>query len=429
MLDKFPGRRRLWLLTLLVFSCVFLLQSLSYADNGELETIHKAIKEKKAHWVAGETSVSKLSPEARKKHAAALKPFLREEEHEAAAEEQAGLASVTAPPSYNWGSTGDATAPSYVTPVRDQGGCGSCWAFATTAALESQVLLENNAPGVNLDLSEQLMVSCSGAGNCGGGYINSASDYLRDLGLPAETYFPYTATNNFCANASPDWTDNVYRLSGWHWAATTSPTVDGLKNALVTYGPLATMMSVYADFFSYQSGVYSYVSGTFQGWHCILIVGYDDAGQYFIAKNSWGAGWGESGFFRVAYSELKNVVNFGDYTVAYEGSPSLLGPQPEPQPQPQPQPQPCTFSLSPTSQTFKAAGGSGSIIVSTQGSCAWTAVSNVAWISVNSGNTGSGSGTVSFAVATNGGAQRSGTITAVGQTFTVTQQKLLRTRK
>jgi C1A family cysteine protease len=432
---NFLSRRRSWLIILLAFSFVFLLQSFACADPKELATIQKAIKGKKAHWVATETPFSQLSPEARKKRVEALKPLLREQEHEEAAEEQAALATVTPPANYDWSSHTVNTAPSFVTPVRDQGGCGSCWAFATTAALESQVLMENNAPGVDLNLSEQIMVSCSGAGSCGGGYINTSSDFLRQMGLPTETYFPYTATNNSCTSAPSDWTNNVYKINGWHWVATTSPTVASLKSALVTYGPLATMMSVYSDFGYYKAGVYSQVSGSFVGWHCILIVGYDDANQCFVVKNSWGANWGESGFFRIAYSQVGNAVSFGDYTVAYDGSPSVIGPQPDPQPlppppppppDPQPQPQPpCTFSLSPSGQTFKPAGGSGSILVSTQGTCAWTAVSNVDWIAFPPGVTvsGNGSGQVSFTVLANTGTQRSGTITAAGQTFTVTQQK------
>jgi len=81
-------------------------------------------------------------------------------------------------------------------------------------------------------------------------------------------------------------------------------TINDIKTALATYGPLTTTFTVYSDFFSYRSGVYTYTSGTYQGGHAVLIVGYDDPGQYFIVKNSWGTGWGEAGFFRIAYSEV-----------------------------------------------------------------------------------------------------------------------------
>jgi len=83
----------------------------------------------------------------------------------------------------------------YVTPVRDQGSCGSCWAFSTTAALESYTLIQNNTPDVNLDLSEQVLVSCGQAGNCKGGWPDRASDYLKSSGLPLESCYPDTALN------------------------------------------------------------------------------------------------------------------------------------------------------------------------------------------------------------------------------------------
>jgi C1A family cysteine protease len=77
-------------------------------------------------------------------------------------------------------------------------------------------------------------------------------------------------------------------------------------------------MNVYADFFSYVSGVYSYTKGTYQGGHAVLIVGYDHTYQYFIVKNSWGDDWGEAGYFKIAYSQLTNVVKFGQYTILYQ---------------------------------------------------------------------------------------------------------------
>ena len=100
---------------------------------------------------------------------------------------------VGAPPSLDWRNNGG----NFVTPVRNQGGCGSCWAFATTAALESSVLRAENTPGVDLNLSEQVLISCGSsggndAGSCSGGYISYASDYIRNTGLPLETCYPYT---------------------------------------------------------------------------------------------------------------------------------------------------------------------------------------------------------------------------------------------
>ena len=202
-----------------------------------------------------------------------------------------------------------------MTGIRNQGSCGSCWAFATTAALESNVLISS---GIRPDLSEQILVSCGNAGSCNGGYPTTASSFIRDTGLPAETYYPYAATNGACANAIAGWQNATSRISSWHYVGnTTSPTVDQIKSELVTYGPLVTTFDVYSDFYYYSGGVYQYTSGTYEGGHAVLIVGYDDSGQYFIVKNSWGGSWGESGYFRVGYSELNSIIKFGDWTLAY----------------------------------------------------------------------------------------------------------------
>jgi hypothetical protein len=96
--------------------------------------------------------------------------------------------------------------------------------------------------------------------------------------------------------------------------------VAAIKDALVNYGPLVTTFNVYADFFGYDGGIYSYTSGAYQGGHAVLIVGYDDANSCFIVKNSWGTWWGEAGFFRIAYSQLASPIYFGSGTLTYYGS-------------------------------------------------------------------------------------------------------------
>ena len=137
------------------------------------------------------------------------------------------------------------------------------------------------------------------------------------------------------------------------------------------------MMAVYTDFYSYGSGVYSYAYGSLQGSHAILIVGYDDSGQYFSVKNSWGTGWGESGYFRIAYSQLTNQVGFGKWTIAYINTPGS-----------------CAYSIYPTSQSVTATGGNSSVNVTGASGCSWVATSNASWITLTSGSSGTGNGTV-----------------------------------
>ena len=385
-------------------ACIFLAASLSLAD--EISQVRSAILARQANWQAGETSMTLLSPAERRARLGIVKPSLP------VGAEMMAMADppiVGAPASLDWRSNGG----DFVTPVRNQGGCGSCWAFAATAALESSVLRAQNTPGIDLNLSEQVLISCGSsgghdAGGCGGGtiYPSYASDYIRDTGLPLETCYPYTATDGSCGSACGTYQSATYQIASWAYVATTSPTVSAIRDALVSYGPLATTMDVYEDFYSYTTGVYSYATGAYEGGHAVLIVGYSDAGQYFIVKNSWGAGWGESGYFRIAYSELGTVVSFGQYTMRYTGSA-------------------CSYFVTPSSQSLGQPAGSGTVTVATQSGCAWTAVSNAAWITVSSGSNGTGNGTVNYSAAENTAAKsRSGTLTIAGKTFTVTQAGL-----
>jgi C1A family cysteine protease len=275
----------------------------------EIDEINAAIAREGAEWVAGETSLSRLSHAERQSRLGLLPPVITEDEwvieH---------FTPMALPSHIDWRDNGG----NYVTPIRDQKSCGSCWAFAATAALESATLIALGTPGVDLNLAEQILVSCSGAGSCGGGSPGSASSYIKNTGLPLESCYSYTGTNGNCSNACSNWQASSYKITDYYYVTTSSPTVETLKNALYNYGPLATTMQVYSDFDSYKSGIYSHVTGYLRGGHAILLVGYDDPGQYFICKNSWGTWWGDSGFFKIAYSQINSVVNFGDYTIAYD---------------------------------------------------------------------------------------------------------------
>lgn len=303
--------------SILLVSLAIILPTNANAGKANLEKVKAEIKAKKARWIAGETSISKLPPHERRKRLGAILPSGTALTDSLSAE-SLSLEAAALPATLDWRNNGG----NYVTPIRDQGSCGSCWAFATTAALESKVLISQGTPGVNLDLSEQVLVSCSGAGSCAGGSPNWAAKFISDTGLPLESCYPYTATNGNCLNACPNWWNNTYTI--YSVAGLSLPTTpDAIKNALTIHGPLVTMMAVYTDFYYYTSGIYSYATGGFVDYHAVLIVGYDDVGQYFIVKNSWGTGWGEAGFFRIAYSQLYNNIHFGEGTLAYLDGPNI----------------------------------------------------------------------------------------------------------
>lgn len=283
-----------------------------------LEEISRAIQSRGARWTAGENSMTRLPAAARRKRLGNLSISGALPLETAPGQTSTAQAPVTgsSPATLDW----RANNGNFVTPVRDQGACGSCWAFAAAAALESRYLITSNRPGHDLNLSEQVLVSCSGAGTCNGGYISFASDYLRDSGLPLEPCYPYLAANGTCADACANWQATGYRISGWRYVTTSTATVTALKAALTTYGPLVTTMVVYSDFYAYNSGIYSRTSTTREGGHAVLLVGYDDTNHCFIVKNSWGTGWGESGFFRIAYSELDTATGFGLFTIAFDAA-------------------------------------------------------------------------------------------------------------
>lgn len=404
-------RRKLFSTCIISIVIVFALlinSGFARVDMEELDHIRNAIKAKGAKWHADETSMSRLSHEERK-----MRLGLHVDEEAAALvsdTSEAPLATVEgAPATLDWRNNGGMT---YVSTVKDQGPCGSCWAFAVAAALESQVMLGTS--GTQIDLSEQTLVSCSGAGTCSGGYPTYASNYIRDVGLPVETCFPYTATDNSCANACANWQAATYKAKGWHYAsATTYPQrVQDIKTALFTYGPVLATFAVYGDFFSYRSGVYSYTTGDYAGGHGVLIVGYDDVNQAFIVKNSWGTGWGEAGYFMIAYSEVGGQSHFGSTVLAYDG----YGDNPPP-------PSTCTYTLSPVSKNFKATGGTGSFTVSTQSGCPWSAINPVTWIKATSASSGIGNNTVTYTVDPNTGAARTAAIAVEGQIHTINQLK------
>ncbi len=187
-----------------------------------------------------------------------------------------------------------------VSPIKDQGLCGSCVSFATVAAIESMALIEKN---VLLDLSEADLHFCSSHGpNCGGWYPWFSLDAIEDRGVCDEAHFSYASAfvnSTPQCNVAPDRAQHIYKIQTSNWVI-----FDAFrKDYLTHHGPMITCLSVYDDFFSYGGGVYHHVTGNLSGAHCILVVGYSQSQGCWICKNSWGTGWGEAGFFKIAYGE------------------------------------------------------------------------------------------------------------------------------
>jgi C1A family cysteine protease len=201
----------------------------------------------------------------------------------------------------------------FISSVKYQGSCGSCFAFATVAALESKLSI-GEKPG--LDLSEQIVLSLSGAGDCSGGFISRASEFLKNVGDTIESCWPYQAAYDPARNACEGWEENSYRFYKWNWVYPVNDSAT-LKRIIYFQGPAVVIFKAFTDLYSYKGGIYTHKYGEFEGYHAVLLVGWDDTIGAFIAKNSWGKNWGESGFIKVAYSEVTSGTEFGFQTFFY----------------------------------------------------------------------------------------------------------------
>ena len=217
----------------------------------------------------------------------------------------AAAAPTAYPAAYDWRSApahAGLPAGKYVTPVRDQRQCGSCVSFGSVAALESAVLIKNQTPGRDCDLSEAFLFFCHkgvAGGTCATGWnVNTSLTSLQGTGTVDEKCFPYTDHQQPC-NACPDWQKRLTKIKAWHVISAAA----AMKDWIANHGPLVTCFSVYQDFDAYHSGVYHHVSGALRGGHCVCCVGYDDKAQAWICRNSWGTAWGDKGYFRIAYGQ------------------------------------------------------------------------------------------------------------------------------
>jgi hypothetical protein len=188
----------------------------------------------------------------------------------------------------------------HVTPVKDQGGCGSCVSFGSVGAIESAVSILN---GDVVDLAEADLHFCSSHGaNCGGWWPPDALDEANRRGVPPEERFPYDSAfeaGGPVCKLDPHRDDRLYRPL----AHTTLVSMAERKQWLATRGPVVAVFHVYDDFFPLSTNVYKHVTGGHAGYHAVEVIGYNDADQCWIAKNSWGTTFGDNGFFRIGYGE------------------------------------------------------------------------------------------------------------------------------
>ena len=286
-------------LALLLALLFFVLPSISLAQTSpdsidqKIAEMQELINERGLHWTAGRSWTSELSIEEAKKMLGHKPPKGYQEWLEKQPKLMATPDAIF-DPVFDWRDSNG------VTPVKNQGSCGSCWDFAATGAFEAAIKIHDN---IEYNLSEQQVLSCNlYEAGCGGGWAEPVYELFQRYGAVLESCMPYYADDN--VPCTQDECEVVAKLKDWVYVEND---VNAIKAALLT-GPVYSGFSVYADFYYYYyDGCYEYDGeSTYLGGHAIVIVGWADTScggeGAWICKNSWGPNWaGLGGYFYIKY--------------------------------------------------------------------------------------------------------------------------------
>ncbi|KAL5715331.1 cathepsin H [Ranunculus cassubicifolius] len=221
------------------------------------------------------------------------------------------LSQAILPPVKDWREEG------IVSPVKEQAGCGSCWTFSTTGALEAAY---KQAFGEDISLSEQQLVDCAGMFNnfgCHGGLPSQAFEYIKyNGGLETESAYPYTAKDGVCKFSSDNKLVKVVDSVNITLGAENE-----LKDAVAFVRPVSVAFQVIHEFRLYNGGVFTSDhcgSTPMDVNHAVLAVGYgvENGIPYWLIKNSWGATWGDNGYFKMEMGKnMCGVATCASYPV------------------------------------------------------------------------------------------------------------------
>lgn len=184
----------------------------------------------------------------------------------------------------------------YTTPVKDQGYCGSCWAFSATEQIESDYM---RTQGGTYILSPEQITQCDPISHgCNGGWTEAAYNYVKSFGgMEKDSDYPYTSYQGVTGQCKDDKSKTVVSIKGF----TTLKGESQMASYVQSTGPLSVCLDA-SSWNSYHGGIMSVCGKSVD--HCVQAVGVDASnGGYWKVRNSWGTSWGESGYIRLAYGQ------------------------------------------------------------------------------------------------------------------------------
>jgi len=295
-------------------------EPIPFGENDTLEEIREKIRHNGYRFTVAENPIFNLPPAQRRTYRSRRASLPPAENARMAASSLSALPKKALPSSFDWR---DRNGRSYIGPIRNQGSCGSCYAFGAVAAAEGAYNAAMDRYDANAaDFSESFIAWCLGEygpysdsfnGCDGADYDYAELLALTVQGVTWEANFPYTPVD---PGSCTHWGDPVVRFNSWGRCGCND--IDAIKTAIMTHGVIDVAVYAGSAFDAYASGIYEDTLTTCPGSpcsytetnHAVALVGWNDNGDaendgYWILRNSWGTSWGENGYMRIKYTSAR----------------------------------------------------------------------------------------------------------------------------